>query len=300
MFIILAVNPAPTQTAEGSLHHPPPRQQLKPSIPGRSADDFNHIPPVLRDPSVQGVIVVLGFRPQLPQAQETIFASTGRGPSVPLPHHPRPHCSRQWLAARPMVSTRDMMLPTSEPLGTVVTMLATPFGRLDGLAIDTAGNGGWLATGSPPASTSEGVIRWPSKFRLVSTPQSSPRRSSMGENDGATLFQIQAIAIAVEDRINHGPASRSCLGDPPLRAGVSRCFRSAHCWLDRSLGYGYGFIPFLRARPPFGTDSETHAERTVVLCSAKVGGPRRAQSVPEFASTRKHGVRFAQPGDIPF
>ena len=31
------------------------------------------------------------------------------------------------------------MLPTGDPLGTVVTMLATPFGRLDGLAIDTAG-----------------------------------------------------------------------------------------------------------------------------------------------------------------
>src|SRR5271157_3803782 len=31
VFIILAVNPAPTQPAEGSLHHPPPRQQLKPS-----------------------------------------------------------------------------------------------------------------------------------------------------------------------------------------------------------------------------------------------------------------------------
>ena len=29
VFIILAVNPAPTQPAEGSLHHPPPRQQLK-------------------------------------------------------------------------------------------------------------------------------------------------------------------------------------------------------------------------------------------------------------------------------
>ena len=70
VFIILAVNPAPTQPAEGSLHHPPPRQQLKPSVPGKPADDLNHLPPVLRDPSVQGVIVVLGVRPQLPQARE--------------------------------------------------------------------------------------------------------------------------------------------------------------------------------------------------------------------------------------
>ena len=50
------------------------------------------------------------------------------------------------------------MLPTGDPLGTVVTMLATPFGRLDGLAMDTAGAGGWLPTGSPPDSPSEGVI----------------------------------------------------------------------------------------------------------------------------------------------
>ena len=70
VFIILAVNPALTQPAEGSLHHPPPRQQLKPSVPGKPADDLNHIPPVLRDPAVQGVIVVLGVRPQLPQARE--------------------------------------------------------------------------------------------------------------------------------------------------------------------------------------------------------------------------------------
>ena len=33
------------------------------------------------------------------------------------------------------------MLPTGDPLRTVVTMLATPFGRLDGLAIDTAALG---------------------------------------------------------------------------------------------------------------------------------------------------------------
>ena len=39
------------------------------------------------------------------------------------------------------------MLPTGDPLGTVVTMLATPFGRLDGLAIDTAG----LGVGCRPA-----------------------------------------------------------------------------------------------------------------------------------------------------
>ena len=50
----------------GGLGGRPPRS----TRPGRSADDLNHIPPVLRDPSVQGVIVVLGVRPQLPQARE--------------------------------------------------------------------------------------------------------------------------------------------------------------------------------------------------------------------------------------
>src|SRR5271165_730970 len=40
-------------------------------------------------------------------------------------------------------------------------------------------------------------------------------------------------------------------GRPPVRAGGRRGFRTAHCWLVRSLGYGLGFIPFLRSRPPF-------------------------------------------------
>src|SRR5208337_2993686 len=124
VFIILAVNPAPTQPAEGSLHHPPPRQQLKPSVPGKPADDLNHIPPVLRDPSVQGVIVVLGVRPQLPQARERfsrqlaedlrcrrriIHGRTGDGHGWKQPHG----------------IPGDMMLPTGDPLGPVVTMLAT-------------------------------------------------------------------------------------------------------------------------------------------------------------------------------
>ena len=44
-------------------------------------------------------------------------------------------------------------------------------------------------------------------------------------------------------------------GRPPVRAGGKKGFRIAHCCLVRSLGYGFGFIPFLRSRPPFGTDS---------------------------------------------
>ena len=48
------------------------------------------------------------------------------------------------------------MLPTGDPLGAVVTMLATPFGRLDGLAINTAGVG--VGSDLVADSTSEGVI----------------------------------------------------------------------------------------------------------------------------------------------
>src|SRR5271157_4530738 len=50
-------------------------------------------------------------------------------------------------------------------------------------------------------------------------------------------------------------------GRPPMRAGGRRGFRTAHCWLVRSLGYGFGFIPFLRSRPLFGTDSERRGDR---------------------------------------
>src|SRR5271165_1829895 len=46
-------------------------------------------------------------------------------------------------------------------------------------------------------------------------------------------------------------------GRPPVRAGGRKGFKIAHCWSVRSLGYGFGFIPFLRSTPPFGTDSET-------------------------------------------
>src|SRR5208337_1940255 len=59
-----------------------------------------------------------------------------------------------------------------------------------------------------------------------------------------------AIAVAVEDGINHG--SHLGLAWPPTGAGRRQeGFRTAHCWLVRSLGYGFGFIPFLRSRPPF-------------------------------------------------
>src|SRR5271157_506640 len=89
-----------------------------------------------------------------------------------------------------------MMLPTGDPLGTVVTMLATPFGRLDGLAIDTAGAGGWRPTGSPPDSTSEGVIDG------LPGSVSFPRRKVVVDGPPSP---DTAIAVAVEDGINHGP-----------------------------------------------------------------------------------------------
>ena len=108
------------------------------------------------------------------------------------------------------------MLPTGDPLGTVVTMLATPFGRLDGLAIDTAGAGGWLPTGSPPDSPSEGVIdglpgsvSFPRRKVVVDGP---PWGKIVGQRSPDT-----AIAVAVEDGINHGP--HLGLAWPPTGAG---------------------------------------------------------------------------------
>ena len=108
------------------------------------------------------------------------------------------------------------MLPTGDPLGTVVTMLATPFGRLDGLAIDTAGAGGWLPTGSLPDSTSEGVIdglpgsvSFPRRKVVVDGP---PWGKIVGQRSPDT-----AIAVAVEDGINHGP--HLGLAWPPTGAG---------------------------------------------------------------------------------
>src|SRR5271166_2044552 len=109
-----------------------------------------------------------------------------------------------------------MMLPTGDPLGTVVTMLATPFGRLDGLAIDTAGAGGWRPTGSPPDSPSEGVIdglpgsvSFPRRKVVVDGP---PWGKIVGQRSPDT-----AIAVAVEDGINHG--SHLGLAWPPTGAG---------------------------------------------------------------------------------
>ena len=108
------------------------------------------------------------------------------------------------------------MLPTGDPLGTVVTMLATSFGRLDGLAIDTAGAGGWRPTGSPPDSPSEGVIdglpgsvSFPRRKVVVDGP---PWGKIVGQRSPDT-----AIAVAVEDGINHG--SHLGLAWPPTGAG---------------------------------------------------------------------------------
>ena len=108
------------------------------------------------------------------------------------------------------------MLPTGDPLGAVVTMLATPFGRLDGLAIDTAGTGGWLPTGSLPDSTSEGIIdglpssvSFPRRKVVVDGP---PWGKIVGQRSPDT-----AIAVAVEDGINHGP--HLGLAWPPTGAG---------------------------------------------------------------------------------
>ena len=144
------------------------------------------------------------------------------------------------------------MLPTGDPLGTVVTMLATPFGRLDGLAIDTAGAGGWLPTGSPPEGVIDGLpgsVSFPRRKVVVDGP---PWGKIVGQRSPNT-----AIAVAVEDGINHG--SHLGLAWPPTGAGrrQERLQDSPLLACQITLGYGFGFIPFLRSRPPFGTDSNT-------------------------------------------
>ncbi len=95
-------------------------------------------------------------------------------------------------------------------------MLATPFGRLDGLAIDTAGAGGWRPTGSPPDSPSEGVndglpgsVSFPRRNGVVAGP---PWGKIVRQRSPDT-----AIAVAVEDGINHG--SHLGLAWPPTGAG---------------------------------------------------------------------------------
>src|SRR5512135_1542708 len=65
-------------------------------------------------------------------------------------------------------------------------------------------------------------------------------------------------------------------GRPPVRAGGRRGFRTAHCWLVRSLGYGFGFIPFLRSRPPFwnrlsALESGIDGARNVSWCLLSTG-----------------------------
>ena len=147
------------------------------------------------------------------------------------------------------------MLPTGDPLGTVVTMLATPFGRLDGLAIDTAGAGGWRPTGSPPDSPSEGVIdglrgsvSFPRRKVVVDGP---PWGKIVGQRSPDT-----AIAVAVEDGINHG--SHLGLAWPPTGAG-----RRQEGLQDSPLLACQITAVWLRVHtlstfetPPFGTDSK--------------------------------------------
>ena len=148
------------------------------------------------------------------------------------------------------------MLPTGDPLGTVVTMLATPFGRLHSLAIDTAGAGGWLPTGSPPDSTSEGVIdglpgsvSFPRRKVVVDSP---PWGKIVGRCSPDT-----AIAVAVEDGINHEPLSRSCVAAHRCGPAAGGASGQPIAGLSDTLGYGFGFISFLRSRPPFGTDTKS-------------------------------------------
>ena len=95
-----------------------------------------------------------------------------------------------------MGSTEHMVLPTRDPLGTVVTMLATPLGRLDGLAIDAAGTGRGLPTGSSLDSTAEardpmafaGAVSFPRREEVVDGPP-------WGEIVRRNALQIQPLRL---------------------------------------------------------------------------------------------------------
>ena len=172
------------------------------------------------------------------------------------------------------------MLPTGDPLGTVVTMLATPFGRLDGLAIDSAGAGGWLPTGSPPDSTSEGIIhRLPGS--VVSTPQSSCRRSSRWKIVRQRAPDT-AIAVAVEDGIDHGPHS-VFRGRPPVRAGGRGAsgHTIAGLWIT---GVWLGFIPCLLETPLLEQTSKEISPGWMIMLSVpgdlRVAAQGRTQAFP--------------------
>src|SRR5271166_4267463 len=244
MLIVLAVNSAPTQPGKGPLYHPPPRQQLKPSVPSRTADDLKHIPPVLRDPSVQGVIVILGVCPELLQARERFAlqlaenlrrrrriihgcAGDGHGQEQPYGIH------------------GDMVLPTRDPLGTVVTMLATPLGRLDGLAIDAAGTGRGLPTGSSPDSTAEGVIDgFPGAV-------SFPRREEVVDGDWRQLPSARQLVRRFRDQAALRTGSGNlCSGRTPSRrqASSSPFRRAASSAAKASTPCGDQLIPWCLQR----------------------------------------------------
>src|SRR5208283_5054699 len=100
-------------------------------------------------------------------------------------------------------------------------------------------------------------------------------------------------------------------GRPPVRAGGRRGFRTAHCWLVRSLGYGFGFIPFLRSRPPLLEQTLSESKRVLgnntnlgiatsqefppqpggpVHCSARPAGFVLANRVFPSGSGRRRGT----------
>lgn len=189
------------------------------------------------------------------------------------------------------------MLRTGDPLGTVVTMLATPFSRLDGLAIDTAGAGGWLPTGSPPDSTSEGVIdglpgsvSLPRRKVVVDGP---PWGKIVGQRSPDT-----AIAVAVEDGINHGP--HLGLAWPPTGAG-----RRQEGLQDSPLLACQITGVWLRVHtlstfetPPFGTDSERLRRLLVavkVLAPTAPGGfSREITPLPGVLRVRSQCTKAGQ------
>src|SRR5579884_2941725 len=127
-----------TQPGKGSLHYPTLRQDLEPLLLGVAADNLQHVPAVVADPLVQGVVVVLVVRPQLLQPGQLLVVQfrqyLGRRRAVV---HARP--GHQHGQDHAQGIHHDMPLATSDLLAGVVALGTARPGRLDALAVDAAG-----------------------------------------------------------------------------------------------------------------------------------------------------------------
>ena len=151
------MDPATPDPGEGPLHDPSPFDHLESLGPLRAAAHLDHVPAMLGEPGIQGVIAVLVIRPELLQP--------GECPLGQLPQHLR----RRGPVVRrgggdghrqdqPQRVHDDVPLAAVEPLATIESVRAADLGGLDGLAVDAPGRGGRLAAGPAADLGAEGVV----------------------------------------------------------------------------------------------------------------------------------------------